>query len=44
VVGEVADKVAVELGLAPGTIMAEPKFSESLAQKLTGFYQDMIEQ
>jgi len=37
VVGEVAEKVAVELGLAPGMIMAEPKFSQSLAQKLTRF-------
>ena len=27
-----------------GTFIAEPKISESLAQKLTGFYQDMIEQ
>jgi GntR family transcriptional regulator len=26
-----------------GTFVAEPKISESLAQKLTGFYQDMIE-
>ena len=26
-----------------GTFVAEPKISESLAQKLTGFYQDMVE-
>lgn len=26
-----------------GTFIAEPKISESLAQKLTGFYQDMVE-
>ena len=26
-----------------GTFVAEPKINESLAQKLTGFYQDMIE-
>lgn len=26
-----------------GTFVAEPKIAESLAQKLTGFYQDMIE-
>jgi DNA-binding GntR family transcriptional regulator len=43
VAGEVTDKVAVEFGLAPGTIVAEPKISESLTQKLTGFYQDMVE-
>ena len=27
-----------------GTFVAEPKIVESLAQKLTGFYQDMVEQ
>ncbi len=27
-----------------GTFVAEPKISESLVQKLTGFYQDMVEQ
>lgn len=27
-----------------GTFLAEPKIVESLAQKLTGFYQDMVEQ
>ena len=26
-----------------GTFIAEPKISESLAQKLTGFYQDTVE-
>ena len=26
-----------------GTFVAEPKINESLVQKLTGFYQDMVE-